>query len=85
MMTIYLVIVEDRHTDVMVYPFSDCGTALNRARKMAKNNCRFPDSYKEYDYGKDVGWLFYAEYSTEGDSVRVVAAEINTALIDPEE
>lgn len=78
-MDIYLVIVEDRHCDTTVYPFSDKEKAIAYAKKLAKAYCRVPAYYEEHDYGKDEGWLFYADYSCEGDNVHVV-----TAILDKE-
>lgn len=76
-MKIYIVILEDRHIDSQAYPFTDPDEAVNFARNLAKGKCRSPEDYKEHDYGKDSGWLFFADTSCESDSVRVVTAELN--------
>lgn len=76
-MDIYIVILEDRHIDSQVYPFIDPDEAVKFARNLAKENCRFQEDYEEHDYGKDDGWLFFANTSCESDSVRVVTAELN--------
>lgn len=73
----YIVIWEDRHRDVTVHPFSDKKIAISEARKAAKSVCIFPDDYEEEHID---GWLFYAQYSCEGDSVRVVETKINEAI-----
>ena len=73
---IYIVIIEDRHTDVKVKPFYDKERAINHARELAKGYCDYEEDYEEHDYGKDDGWLFYAQYSCESDSVRVVEVEM---------
>lgn len=78
-MEIYLVIVEDRHTDTMVYPFTDMEKAISEARRIAHDYCRHPDYYQEYDYGKDDGWVFYAKYG-ESDCVRVVKSELDHGI-----
>lgn len=70
-MTIYLTIIEDRHTDVEVYPFSSKEKAVEYAKEYLET-C-----------GNDVresvvdGWLYHAQYSPEGDSVWVVARELD--------
>lgn len=71
-MELYIVIIEDHHTDTSVHAFSNKDRAISEAKKIAKELCRFPDDYHEYNYGRDSGWLFYAEYSCENDSVRVM-------------
>ena len=74
---IYLVIVEDRHNDVMVYPFTSRLRAIEQARLTATARCRRSRDYSE----KEVeDWLFYATYTVEGDSVRVVEAELDIEL-----
>lgn len=76
-MEIYIVIIEDRHTDTAVYPFTDKEKAVNEARRIAKQYCRHEDDYEEHDYGRNDGWLFYAQYSCESDNVRVVTATVD--------
>ena len=78
---IYIVIVEDRHCDVITYPFTDKYEAVSEAKRIAKEYCRYPEDYQEHDYGRDSGWLFYANYSCEGDCVRVVTAELDKSSI----
>jgi len=73
--TIYLVIVEDHHTDTMVYPFTDKDKAISEARAYATEGAYYADDYEEQDFSSD-GWLFYAQYSSSGDSVRVVESPI---------
>ncbi len=72
-MTVYLVILEDRHTDVQVEVFMRQEAAMKRAREIVE----------EYDFG-DGGsdlptsseWLFGASLSHEGDYVHVEKAEV---------
>lgn len=80
MSEIYIVIVKDRHTDTMVYPFSSAEKSISEARRIAKEYCLGPEDYEEHDYGKDVGWLFFANYSREGDHVRVVKAVMDKKI-----
>jgi hypothetical protein len=77
---VFLVIIEDRHTDVTVHPFSDAGVAIEEAKRVAEEYGRENDYYEEHDYGKDDGWLFFARYTGEGDSVRVVEAELDEMI-----
>ena len=79
-MILYCVIWADRHSDTTVHPFTDADKAISEARRIAKEYCRHEEDYKEHDYGKDSGWLFYAEYSCEGDHVRVVTTELDKEI-----
>jgi hypothetical protein len=74
MAEIYIVIVSDRHDDTEVYPFTSPGKAISEAKRIARNSCRHPDDYEEKKYE---GWLFFANYSCEGDHVRVVTSSLN--------
>lgn len=79
-MELYVVIIEDRQLDVKVMPYSDKDTAIKVAKKLAKTFCVDQDDYEEHDYGRDVGWLFYANYSSEGESVRVVTTTLDEEI-----
>lgn len=48
-MILYLVIIEDRHTDVEVIPYLDGGLAVAAARQIAKQMCRNEEDYEEQD------------------------------------
>lgn len=72
-MKIHLVILEDRHIDTMVYPYQNKDQAIERAEEIASKHCRHPEDFEEEEIE---GWLYYARYSCEGDSVRVVEAEL---------
>ena len=74
MTELYIVIWSDRHSDVTVHPFTDKDVAISEARRTAKEYCKHPEYYNEEQID---GWLFYAQYSCEGDNVRVVTAELN--------
>lgn len=73
-MIVYIAIVEDRHTDVEVYPFSIAEAAIYFARATAYQNARTPADVEETPID---GWLYHATYSVEGDSVRVVAKDLD--------
>ena len=75
-MKIYIVVVEDRNSDVEVKPFVSKEKAIAIAKVDALGSCRSADDYEELDLGKEDGWVFYAQYSVEGDSVRVVETEL---------
>jgi hypothetical protein len=79
-MKLYVVIIEDSSDDVAVHPFSDPNAAVESARRIAKEYCRNEAYYEEHDYGRGEGWLFFANYSCEGDSVMVVPAVLDKAL-----
>ena len=72
-MKIYLVNTEDRHADTTVEPFYNADKAVAEAKRLAKEYCRWDEDYEESYID---GWLFYANYSCEGDCVRVVEAEM---------
>ncbi len=75
-MKIYIAIWEDRHLDATVYPFYDPKKAIDWAKAKARKLACNGGCYQERDYGRNDGWIFYAEYSTEDDCVRVVEAEV---------
>ena len=79
-MKIYIAIWKDRHSDTTAHPFSDKDGAINWARAKAKEYCRFPEDYEEHDYGKDQGWIFYADYSCESDCIYVVESELDKEI-----
>lgn len=70
----YVIILEDRHTDTEVAILEDKEKSIEIARKIAKENCSFKEDYKEEEIE---GWIFYANYSCEGDSIRVIERELN--------
>ena len=71
---VYLVITEDRHTDVQIEVWADKELALQRARKIATDMLSSWLGKLEIE---DVPtWLYYARYSTEGDCVHVEEADI---------
>ena len=77
-MNVYVVIIEDRHADVDAEVFEDDNIAVKRAKALAKDYCRFPEDYEERlnDAMIKDGWLFHAQYSCEGDHVKVLAREL---------
>ena len=73
-MEIFIVIIEDRHCDVTAHPFSNQDKAIEYAKAKAKEYCRYEEDYEEEDID---GWIFYAKYSCESDSVRVVKTTLD--------
>lgn len=73
MTEVYVVIIEDRHTDVDAEVYADEHKAVERAKVMAKDSCQSPEDYEEH---KIADWIFYASYSCESDSVKVLKKEV---------
>lgn len=82
MKKLYIVVIEDRHSDVKLHPFTCPEKAVSEAKRVAKEYCRHEEDYGEHDFGKDDGWLFYANYSCEGDSVTVMTTELDREIKD---
>jgi len=73
-MKIYNVLYKDRHSDTTATPFTDLNKAIEYARGEAHENSeKYPKDYKEEDIE---GWLFYVEYSCEGDCLWITEHEI---------
>ncbi len=71
-MNVYLVILEDRHTDVQVEVFATKDAALARASQIVEEY-----EYTPPDPDRPVeGWPFHATLSGEGDRVRVEKAKV---------
>jgi hypothetical protein len=66
---VYVAMVCDRHSDPEATVFTDQEQAIAWARETARELNRNPGDYKEETIE---GWLFCAEYSSEGDSVWVL-------------
>lgn len=76
MSDIYIVLLEDRHIDVDAYPFLDRQQAIEYAQVLVHANARHPENI---DWGGPLdqdmiadGWVYYVEYSSESDCVRVI-------------
>lgn len=70
---IYVVLVEDRHTDVDVEVFTDRSAAIAFAKQEALDNARHPEGIEEEDIE---GYIYYCRYSAESDCVSVVEKEL---------
>lgn len=74
-MTIYIAMINDRHADPEARLFSTADAAIGYARATARENASGPDDVTEPPIPS--GWLYYARYGVEGDSVWVVATELD--------
>lgn len=68
-MDIWITLVEHRHSDVEVLPFSTEAAAMHAARKRAPDDAEHGPLN---DAMRKDGWVFYLPYGGEGDRVRVV-------------
>lgn len=71
-MKIFTLLVNDRHTDPEIHLFNDKDLALDKSREIA-TTLSWNSLYTEVDLD---GYIFYAEYTTEGDYVRVEEKEV---------
>lgn len=78
MTAIFIVITEDRHSDVEVTPFAHELDATDFAGREVALCARHPEmiQHELNDAMVNDGWLWYCRYSAEGDSVRVVRREL---------
>lgn len=68
-MDIWIVLIEDRHSDTDARPFS----SEERAAEYAMSQVDSTDTPAELnDAMRRDGWVLYIPYGTEGDCVRVV-------------
>lgn len=74
-MTVYVVLIEDRHTDAEIVLFTDREKALAYARETAMDYARDPETPVEEE--EIEGWELFLCYSCEGDCIRVEAVEVN--------
>lgn len=73
-MEIWIVLVEDRHSDVDAVPFS----SEERAAGYARSQVDAGDLPAELnDAMRRDGWVLYIPYGTEGDYVRVVRRTVD--------
>lgn len=72
-MKIYNVIQNGRHTDPKATPFMFKDSAIDFARRTAANCCVDIEDVQEQ---KIEGWLFYIQYSIEGDCLYITEHDI---------
>ena len=78
-MKLACVLWSDRHSDHSVHLFKDADIAIKWARSKAKEFDRFGD-FKELELTDSMlvaGWVYYAQYSSEGDGLRVELIEVD--------
>lgn len=73
-MTVYIAMINDRHSDPEPHLFATAEAAIEYAKTKAAEYVHPEDAVEEEQLG---GWLYYARYSQEGDSVWVIAKEIS--------
>lgn len=78
-MTIWIVIIEDRHIDVDVRPFTSMPAAAGAAHEWVSDQRDVTELEITEGMAAD-GWVLYLEYGTEGDGVRVVERELDGPL-----
>lgn len=75
MSDIWIVLVEDRHSDVEALPFSTEERAAEYARDWVRDAPEFSGDAEDAELNDAMrrdGWVLYLPYGTEGDCVRVV-------------
>lgn len=73
----WIVLVEDRHSDVDAMPFSSEERAIGYARTVAEQN---DAAGEDLTPGmRQDGWVFYAPYGSEGDCIRVVKRTLDAS------
>lgn len=80
MSELFVIIIEDRHSDVDVEVHDNEDRAVGRAKRLATEYCRHAEDLQDglTDGMKKAGWVYYCRYSCESDSVRVVKAKLIT-------
>lgn len=73
MSTLYVVMVSDRHTDTEPFLFTTAEAAIVWARSEAQDYARSPEDVTETPIS---GWLYYASWGPESDSIWVLAKEV---------
>lgn len=73
-MKVYVAMVNDRHIDSEPYVFTTAEAAIAYARAAAHENAHARADVEEQAVD---GWLYYANYSPEDDSVWVVEKEVD--------
>jgi hypothetical protein len=80
--SVYLVILQDRHCDVQVWPYLDEADAIARAEaEVAEAEVESASGLPVEAAGltgamRDDGWVWYAAYGSEGDHVRVIERKL---------
>ena len=77
-MIIYVVMINDRHSDPGVRLFSTAVKAIDYAKQFARRCCYSPEDIREELTSgmQRAGWLYYADY-TEEDSIWVLPCKVD--------
>jgi hypothetical protein len=75
-MMVYVVMMADRHADPEPEVFTDQDAAIAYARKFAEGGAHRPGDLEEHE--PPPGWLYYATYSSESDSVWVLTKKLRS-------
>ncbi len=72
-MDVFIVLIEDRHSDPTVEVFQEAPAAIARAKAIVREYARYPEDVAEglNEAMVRARWLYYGKYSCENDSVRV--------------
>jgi len=73
-MTVYVVLIEDRHSDVGVEIFLDASRAIEYAENIALEYSSYPD---DIEVVKSEGRLYHAIYAGDSDAVTVISKEVH--------
>lgn len=73
-MKIYLIIIEDRHCDIVILPRRNKEQAIQEARHIAKREAEC--HHYLIDETNPSTFLYYAIYSLENDCVYVVESDL---------
>lgn len=75
MTTVYVAMIDDRHSDPEPHVFTTAALAIGYARFQAVELAG--DELDVHETTPADDWLYHATYSGEGDSVWVVAVELD--------
>ena len=78
-MSVYVVLIEDRHAEADVELWPTETSALSRMRELAQEYNSHPDDLEEpslSDAAIRDGWVGYIRYSCESDRIRVLRREM---------
>lgn len=77
---VYVVLVEDRHSDPGVEVFWDKAAAIRWARGFVEDSLRHPEDLEIVELNNAMirdGWQWHARYSSEGDCVTVLCRALH--------
>lgn len=76
---LFTVLVQDRHSDPDVEVFVEKDDAIRRARVLVEEGARHPEDVEVEELNPAMvreGWVWFCRYSREGDSVTVMARQL---------